>query len=499
MPAKPLRGSMTRRDLLRGAIGIGAFGLGAVLAACGQAPAPTQAPAPAAPKPAEAPKPTEAPKPAAQPAAKPGAKAKVVWFVRPNQKENTWEANVTKDWNAKQTASEVEIILGTGSMLELSQKKTQMIAAGEEVSVWSPAWVGIYGEEYLRGLLYDLTDALKRDKWDWSDFDLASYEPYRVKGHDYGIVLLSNMCLFVYNIDLFQAAGVPEPPKTWGDPAWTWDEVYRRLKAVTKMTGDPRTSVYGSAPPGGWISNQARTFNGADYGEAGDPFLPEWWAERISVKLAWNTPEVIEHLRWRQKLIKEQIEPNPETASVLSQLGNPFLTGRIAAEPWGANFFGYKDIKAFKWGLAPFPHPPGKKPFTHLYVDNWVINANTKVFDPAWEFVKYLASAEGMKSYMLATGIMVPRKSLYLAWIDDSGYYNKTELRQLVKDCFANAKDSDNHHFGGYENLYNTVVQETDALWTLKEGPETVLPRLKQRFEEGARQVKTDIDRIRGK
>lgn len=493
--------SISRRTVLRVTAGFGAAGLATILAACAPAatspatpaPAATSQPAsqPAAPTAVGAAAPTAAP--TAAPAAAPGAKAKIVWFNRTNVKENKWQDDLIKTWGQKQSASEVEDIVATG---DASQKKTEMVAAGQEVSIWSPAQVSTFGDEYLRGLLHDLTDVVKRDNWDWSDFNLGAYQPYEVKGKDYGMVLLANMNLFVYNRDLWQQAGVEEPPKAWGDPAWTWDECLKRLKAVTKITDDPRTTVYGTVP-GGSFDNQSRTYQGADYGEAGDPWTKEWWSERISIATNWASPEVVTLLKLRQDLIKEKIQPNPETVKVLQQLGNPFLTGRVASELWGSNFFSYKDITAFKWGLAPMPHLPGKPPKSWLYVDNWVINIRTKVFDQTWEFLKYLVSQDGMKSYMLATGILVPRKSLADLWIQESAYYDKVQLKQLVSDAFANSKDSVNHHLGGYNLMSTVVTQETDALLTLKETPEVVAPRVKQRVEETAKQVKADIDKIR--
>ncbi len=421
-----------------------------------------------------------------------GSKVKLTWLVRTNTKENKWEQDIISRWAQVQKASDVELVVVQSS--EIEQKKTGLLASGEEVSVWSPAWGSSYVDEVLRGLLHDLTDVIKRDRYDWSDIDSPVYKSYEVKGRQYGMPLLSNLTLFVYNASLWQQAGVPDPPKKWGDPNWTWDECNKRLGRIVKVTEDPTTSIYGTNFNYD-IGNQGRSWHGIDYGETGDAWTKDWFTNGIAEKTAWDSPAVLEHLRWRVDLIRQKIMPSPEAASVIKKGGDPFLTGKVAAEFWGDNFFNYKDITSFKWAVAPTPHRPGKAGKSIQFVDNWSIYAKTRYFEQAWQFVKYLASPDGMQSYMLATGLLVPRKSLMDPWIESTGYANKDELKQLVRDVFANSFDSEEHHIAGYGQFWTIIKEEGDRLTKLQEEPLQIATRLKSRIEETAKQVKANVDK----
>jgi multiple sugar transport system substrate-binding protein len=475
--------------MLRGAFGFAVIGMTALAAAC----APAANPTPAAPTtaPANATAPTAAPTKAVEQAASPSPKGTVVWLSRIYAKENDWETEELNAWKKLNNGIQIDHVVTA----DYDKKRLAMQAAGQELTIYAAY---SFGNDYLHGLLHDLTDALKRDNYDWSDIDTSVNQAYVVKGRYFGMPALAIPSMFTYNIDLYKKAGVPEPPKTWNDPSWTWDEMISRTKAVTHITDDPRTSVYGTWMPTG-LDDESRIYRGSDYGGPGDPYGPEWWANVIYEKTGFDSPEYLQYLDFIQTLYREKIFPPREVWTSLSKLGYPFLTGRIAGEIHGHEWFLYQQIQtSFKWGVASIPHLPGQKAKSVLFVDNFVISANTKVFDAAWEFLKFITGRDSQKDYMLITGILVPRRSLWDIWIDNTGYSNHNELKQLMTDAFANGWDSGSHHLGAYPQMDTIYSQEMDPIWNLKTAPKDLMPRVNQLIEAKVKEVIADVKKTAG-
>ncbi|WP_448523380.1 extracellular solute-binding protein [Pseudothermotoga sp.] len=100
------------------------------------------------------------------------------------------------------------------------------------------------------------------------------------------------------------------------------------------------------------------------------------------------------------------------------EIENAFMAGKAAMSIEGSWMFGYyvKEIKGFKWGVAPLP-----KILRYGNVTNSlgnVIWSGTKYKEEAWKLVKFLASKEA-EEILGATGAVIPaRKDATKKWIE---------------------------------------------------------------------------------
>jgi len=100
------------------------------------------------------------------------------------------------------------------------------------------------------------------------------------------------------------------------------------------------------------------------------------------------------------------------------EIENAFMAGKAAMSFEGSWMFGYyvKEIKGFKWGVAPLP-----KILRHGNVTNSlgnVIWSGTKYKEEAWKLVKFLASREA-EEILGATGAVIPaHRDATKKWIE---------------------------------------------------------------------------------
>ena len=132
----------------------------------------------------------------------------------------------------------------------------------------------------------------------------------------------------------------------------------------------------------------------------GDFFRPEAYETgEMGEPAILDNPRNAEAIQLNVDLIhKYKVSPNPAALDAVSQLGDPFMTGRVAMivnGGWG--FWAYKPAE-FNWGVAPIPYAEGRQPT--LYVDPWNISEKSKHPDEAWEFVKFLVDPEGGASHL---------------------------------------------------------------------------------------------------
>ncbi len=100
-------------------------------------------------------------------------------------------------------------------------KLNAMIAAGEAPDIsYSAEWKCQMGKD---GLIYNFYDLLKNDPVakveDWLPYSWWNWSPTESAGPVQANVTPSLM----YNVDMFDAAGLAYPPTTV-ETAWTWDQ-----------------------------------------------------------------------------------------------------------------------------------------------------------------------------------------------------------------------------------------------------------------------------------
>lgn len=249
-----------------------------------------------------------------------------------------------------------------------------------------------------RGLVEPLDAYIERDAAELEDF-FADVHPNLVEwtrtlsstdGQTYYLPHgFNTMCLW-YSTELFQQAGVEEPTDEW-----TWDDFLAAAQGVTQpgqvfgMNIAP--DYFASVMP--WLlTNGVSTMNA------------DWTQSTVA------EPAAIEAATWMRSLVEQQISPQPGGEF------DPFATmgqGRLAMFGGGRwptaamREVNYIDrVKLVAWPRKMAQGSP-------VGWDGHPIMQPSQNKDAAWEFVKFLASAEAQQIEVQQGGPTVPpRRSL---------------------------------------------------------------------------------------
>ncbi|MBI2940697.1 MAG: extracellular solute-binding protein [Chloroflexi bacterium] len=411
MSRKPI----TRRGILRG-LAITAAGVAAMplVQSCAPAPTPTAvpppkpaAPAPAAPTATPAPakpaapaptattapaKPTAAPAaptPTVAPAAKPAPKAEPVtmsvwWRVQPIPQGAIQVF--------EQTHPNIKINLGDlGEAVYGTPKYTTAVAAGKGPDI---AYQNrhTFRQFASRKLYRPVEDLMQRDKINKEDFMAGPIRDLTWQGKLYGLPHTAGTRYFFWNRKHFQEAGL-DPDK--GPETWT--DIEEMAPKLVKKSGNrfERHGFLPNFPPG--LTDQLLIMameNGAESTDAENR------------KILIDTDPWVEALTWCVNIIDKVGGGYGSAASFMEgfagQPVDPFAQGKVAMTSYGnwmiETYAQFPDLEYDGAGAMPVsPKMKGKKV-------NWscgwtfVIDPNTKLFEPGWEFVKWIIGPEYVKA-----------------------------------------------------------------------------------------------------
>src|SRR3954469_364981 len=209
---------------------------------------------------------------------------------------------------------------------------------GPDVVSWGsgPALGGALAKE---GLLYDLTDAYAEHGWEVYDFakDRVTYD-----GRIYGIPGEMETVGLYYDEKIFDDLGI-DPPTSL-DELRTVCEELRRAGLVPMAFGDSE------GWPGGHLLSMALS---SAVGGAGLKAL-------LTGKKSWNSPEVVDALRFWQEADEKGWLPESPTSVDYGTMTSLYLSGEAAMIPTGSWFI--NDLSAdadFESGYIPFPSSDG--------------------------------------------------------------------------------------------------------------------------------------------
>ncbi|HZR01499.1 MAG TPA: extracellular solute-binding protein, partial [Chloroflexota bacterium] len=306
------------------------------------------------------------------------------------------------------------------------------------------------------------TPYVTADKFDLAPFGKLAKDPDMCRnGKQWCLPILTTLATPIfYNIDLFNAAGVPLPPTDPTDKSWNLDKI---SDLAAKLTKNPGTAdaVYGFATP-----NQ---FHQWAYLWGVDPWLKEWYEHGIAQKSNYLDPKVAQAQQYRADLInKRKVSPRPSDEQGLAQLGDIFKTGRVAMYWAGGNgYWLYSDITAFKWGVAPGPWQTTNK--TVNFTDPVLISGDSKVADHAWSFIKYLTGKDGQTDYVKAIGTPPVRSDVFDTWLDyeitKTGMKSKDDLKRAALYYENDYIDNWAHYTVNAGQLQTIQTQDGQPIW----------------------------------
>jgi multiple sugar transport system substrate-binding protein len=199
-----------------------------------------------------------------------------------------------------------------------------------------------------------------------------------------------------YRTDLFQAAGITNPPATWDE-----------LKAAAEKLTDPAKKQYGYI----LFAPEAQYYWLPFLWQAGGNLL-----SKDGKTITFNSPQGVQAADFYVGLRK--YSPPDYLASNSWDGRVAFATGKVAMYMAGAWFGGemsasFPKIKG-KWSVAPLPTGPARCATT-IAGDSLVVTSQSKNKDAAWMWIEYLSRPENMKLWTFGTPtatLLPPRQSL---------------------------------------------------------------------------------------
>jgi multiple sugar transport system substrate-binding protein len=197
-----------------------------------------------------------------------------------------------------------------------------------------------------------------------------------------------------YNVDLFEAAGLPLP-----SDGWTLDDFVAAATALTQDTdGDGHVDVYGLVTESSLV-RYAPFIWGAGGDIVDDLDQP--------TRLALDTPGAKAGIEWFVDLGVQGHGVVPPEAEVLAEDDlSRFMNGRAGMLFQSRRVVPtLREIDGFRWDVAPLPQ--GNQPAGVLHSDAFCMSAATGDKDAAWDFIEYAVGPEGQE-ILAQTGRTVP-------------------------------------------------------------------------------------------
>ncbi|MFM9450527.1 extracellular solute-binding protein [Streptomyces europaeiscabiei] len=331
------------------------------------------------------------------------ADGKTIRFVAAKYDDDTqpyWE-NLIKDFEAENPGFQVELEVVDWEQID-SKVKTY-IQTGQQPDVLNYNKFSDFARD---DLIYQAKDVVSPKVL--ADFlplfaDQAQYE-----GVQYGLPFISSARLFFYNKDLFDKAGLSEPPSSWAEVE---DAAEKLKKAGDIPLGLPLGAEEAQAEFYIWAMN-----NGGG------------WTDK-SGQWAVDQRANVETLDFLRKLTKAGLtQPNPE-ATNRKDVFNQFAQGRIGMIN-GAVFMrkGFIDTvdKQLNYGVAPLPSKDGTTHNT-LGVQDYLVafkkKDEGKNREAVNKFLDFFYEKKNASKFLSTEGFLSVTKSAGDALSSDSAYY----------------------------------------------------------------------------
>ncbi|WP_433005660.1 ABC transporter substrate-binding protein [Kribbella sp. CA-294648] len=256
----------------------------------------------------------------------------------------------------------------------------------------------VYSPNYVdQGLYRDITD--KAEDLPFKDNLAQAHQKVVTRdGKVYGLPLLVDSSLLIYNKDLFTKAGLdPEKP-----PA-NFDEMYRYAKAIRGL-GGKTYGFYFAGNCAGCLAYTLMPFTAA----AGTPPVAE-----DGKKAQIDSPALTATADLYRRLYAEGIVPSGAKTDDGATWTAAFNAGQIGMIPVGTfNFLALAKGAKFTWGVAPFTAPNGGATSTFVGGDVVGVTSTSKHPEQALDFLTWSLTDEPQLEVWAKNGFLTPRFDL---------------------------------------------------------------------------------------
>ena len=353
------------------------------------------------------------------------------------------------EFNASHKDIQIEFITSLNE--ESRTKFATMVTSGQAPDLVLP--IGIEGVANFEDEWLEISDLVKNDNYDMSDFNAAPVQGEKFYGLPIGIY----PSVLFYNEDLYDAAGVEYPPHQFGAEGWTYDALLEKAKLLTLDSNgnnatspdfDPANIVQFGWDGWDWFgpSDVIMKFGGPLKGMSED---------YKTVDL--STPQVTKAYQFVYDSVwTHYVRPNGEQVGALFA-DDPMSPGIVAnweIQSWIE--YAYSTwTEAFNWDIAAVPSQDGLIQ-AQADFDIFTITKSSKHPQQAWEVAKWLLEPAQMKRLAPSYGCIPARKSLAADWLAEKQEAYPGVDFQVVIDAMAYADFPINHE--GWTPAFNQVV-----------------------------------------
>jgi multiple sugar transport system substrate-binding protein len=311
-----------------------------------------------------------------------------ITFVAPDYSDKTqsyWQS-VIRRFEKRNPAIAVDLQMTHWT--DINQKVSTLILTGHTPDILNlDSYANFAGD----GSLLPAKDVLSQATR--ADFVPIFARNGQVHGVQYGIPIAGSVRGLFYNKDIFEQAGIDEPPRTWG-------QLEQDARRIVNRTGK-----IGYALPLGPEEPQAE-FSLFMWGNGGDWFRDGKWVI--------DNPRNVAALAFMRRLATEGLtERNPGRTN-RATVWQLFEDGR-AGMVMGSSFLPgllYEDAPSLRFGTAPIPSSGGRYRFTLGVEDYLLAFRTTKHRDAVRKFLDFVYSPPIYGEFIKVHGFLPVTRSV---------------------------------------------------------------------------------------
>jgi len=342
-------------------------------------------------------------------------------------------------------------------------------------------------------LIREISDLVKRDKYNVGQFPRASFEGYCTwRGR---VLSLPNQSggswpAMPYNRDLFQQTGATEPPAKWGDASWN---AARWLTALQKTTRTGTTGAAGGAATGAGQAGGGTAPLSYGIGQIGGGVIYYSWSSLW--KTAWlsddyktvtsDAPALVEAMEYLVSLTTRH-KVMPTATQLKDAFGenstqNAFLNGKLAMlqVSTGNIFTVATAVRDRNLPIVFAPLPSFKITGSSQGMESNGLPTGSRHPDEAWALVRWSAETP---NWAISRGSAPPKVEHFEAWEKEVFGDLAARVRvDVLRDSLRNAAPPDRlTQLPSFSQMQKEVLDPAlNKLWTGEVGVAATLKEIK--------------------
>lgn len=307
-----------------------------------------------------------------------------------------------------------------GDPVSVVQKMQLMVQSGTAPDVWTQD--GSIAAYVTSGIPEPLDSYIQASKLDLSHISQFALDVHTYQGKLYTIPHYTWVQVMTYNVDLFEQAGVPKPPRTWDDPSWTMETFQAAARKLTTRDSSGKFVQIGAWGMNAWWF----------------PWLfKQNWISDDGKKMNTTHPDFIRALKFLQDLVYvDKAMPKPTDAQQMQTQGDPFLSGKVALKISSTSeIVQYAKADKLRWDICPLPK--GLTSFGYVSPVGIALTKDGKQKQKAWELLKWMADPKHNGAFGTAYGNAPASKAALPEWMKAQSEKRPGVNYQLVADVIS--------------------------------------------------------------